>query len=50
MDAIEHLFMGYRLPRQLLVDYIVAYREAASIHLVDSAPMVVDWLSGLIEA
>lgn len=49
LEAIEHLLMGYRLPRQLLLDYLSAYHQAARVHLADSASVVVDWLAGLIE-
>jgi methanogenic corrinoid protein MtbC1 len=48
-DAIEHLLMGYRLPGQLLEAYLFAYHQAVQVHLADSAPMLVDWLSGLTE-
>ncbi len=49
IEEIEHLLMGYRLPRQLLLDYLVAYHQAARVHLAESAPVIVDWLAGLIE-
>jgi DNA-binding transcriptional MerR regulator/methylmalonyl-CoA mutase cobalamin-binding subunit len=49
-QAIEHLSMGYRLPRQLLMDYLEAYHQAARVHLAESAPVVVDWLAGLIDS
>jgi methanogenic corrinoid protein MtbC1 len=49
LTAMEHMLMGYRLPRQELLDYLVAYHQAARVHLSESAAIVVEWLSGLIE-
>jgi methanogenic corrinoid protein MtbC1 len=49
IGSMEHLLMGYRLSRQSLIDYISAYHQAVKVHLAESAPFLVDWLSGLIE-
>ena len=45
---IEHLLMGYRLPKEWIRDYVLAYYQAAIIHLGESASMIVDWLSQLV--
>jgi hypothetical protein len=45
---IEHLLLGYRLPKEWIVDYMVAYYQAAKIHLGESAHMIVEWLSQLV--
>ena len=45
---IEHLLMGYRLPKELVADFIVAYYEAARIHLDESASVIVDWLAQIL--
>lgn len=48
MTWIEHLLMGYRLPKEWVQDYVLAYYQAAKIHLGESAGMIVDWLSQLV--
>jgi hypothetical protein len=48
MTWIEHLLMGYRLPKEWVHDYVLAYYQAAKIHLGESAGMIVDWLSQLV--
>ncbi len=48
MAWIEHLLMGYRLPSSLIFDYVLAYYQAARIHLGESASLVVDWLAHLV--
>jgi len=45
---IEHLLMGYRLPKEWIHDYVLAYYQSAKIHLGHSASMIVDWLSQLV--
>jgi hypothetical protein len=45
---IEHLLMGYRLPKEFVADFIVAYYEAACIHLGESASIIVDWLAQIL--
>jgi DNA-binding transcriptional MerR regulator/methylmalonyl-CoA mutase cobalamin-binding subunit len=45
---IEHLLMGYGLSRTFILDYILAYYQAAKIHLGESAGAIVEWLSQLI--
>jgi methanogenic corrinoid protein MtbC1 len=47
---IEHLLMGYQLSRSFILDYVVAYYQAAKIHLGESARVIVDWLSYLIRS
>ncbi len=42
---IERVMVGYRLSKTLLADYMLAYYQAARIHLGESAAIVVDWLS-----
>jgi methanogenic corrinoid protein MtbC1 len=49
VEDIAHLLMGYRLPAQLLKDYLMAYHQAARVHLAESAQVLVDWLAGMIE-
>jgi DNA-binding transcriptional MerR regulator/methylmalonyl-CoA mutase cobalamin-binding subunit len=44
---LEHLLMGYDLPRALVIDYVVAYNQAVELHLGDSAGDIVDWLSNM---
>jgi methylmalonyl-CoA mutase cobalamin-binding subunit len=50
IGAIDHLLMRHRLPRQLLIDYLAAYHQAAKAHLLGPDPVVLEWLSGLVEA
>ncbi len=45
---IEYLLVGYRLPKDLIVDYVLAYYQATKIHLGESASIVVDWLTSLL--
>lgn len=45
---IEHLLVGYRLSKPLIADYILAYYQAARIHLAESATVIIDWLSGVV--
>ena len=45
---IEYLLMGYRLPKEWIHDYVLAYYQSAKIHLGHSASMIVDWLSQLV--
>lgn len=45
---IEHLLMGYRLPEEWVHDYVLAYYQAAKIHLGEPAGMIVDWLAQLV--
>jgi DNA-binding transcriptional MerR regulator len=47
---IEHLLMGYRLPKEWVLEYLLAYYQAAKIHLDEPASMIVDWLSQLVAA
>jgi methanogenic corrinoid protein MtbC1 len=46
---IEYLLMGYRLPRDFVSDYILAYYQAANIHLGDAATTIVNWLANLVK-
>jgi methanogenic corrinoid protein MtbC1/predicted DNA-binding transcriptional regulator AlpA len=48
INWIEHLLMGYRLPKEWIHDYVLAYYQSAKIHLGHSASMIVDWLSQLV--
>jgi methanogenic corrinoid protein MtbC1 len=48
INWIEHLLMGYRLPKEWIHDYVLAYYQAAKTHLGQSASMIVDWLSQLV--
>ena len=45
---IEHLLMGYRLPKSLPIDFVKVYYQAARIHLGEEAVMIVNWLSQMI--
>jgi methanogenic corrinoid protein MtbC1 len=45
---IEYLLTSYRPPKQLIIEYMLAYQQGASIHLGDSASMVLDWFSQLL--
>ncbi len=45
---IEHLLMAYRLPKDFIRDYVLAYYQAARIHLGDSASGIVDWLAQMV--
>lgn len=45
---LEELLVSYRLPRNLMVNYVLAYYQAARIHMGESAGMVVDWLARLV--
>lgn len=44
---IEHLLMGYDMPRATIVDYVGAYYQAVKLHLDESARDIVDWLADL---
>ena len=44
---IEHLLMGYDLTRELIVDYVEAYFQAAKLHLDEAAKDIVEWLAEL---
>jgi DNA-binding transcriptional MerR regulator len=44
---VENLLLSYRLPRESIVDYILAYNNAADNHLNESAAVVVNWLARL---
>jgi len=45
---IEYLLTSYRPPKQLTVEYLLAYQQGARIHLGDSASMVLDYFSQLL--
>jgi DNA-binding transcriptional MerR regulator len=45
---IEYLLMSYRLSKTFIADYVMAYYQAAKIHLGESAGAIVDWLSRLV--
>ena len=45
---IEHLLMGYQVPKLLIEDYIMAYYQAARIHLNEPASLIIDWLSQIL--
>jgi DNA-binding transcriptional MerR regulator/methylmalonyl-CoA mutase cobalamin-binding subunit len=45
---IKHLLMSYRLSKPLIADYIMAYYQAARIHLDEPSSIVVDWLAQLV--
>mgnify|MGYP001829211672 CR=1 FL=1 len=40
--------MGYRLPKTVIADYILAYYQAARIYLDEPAGIIVDWLSEIL--
>lgn len=44
---IEHLLMDYQLSKSFILDYVLAYYQAAKIHLGESAGVIVEWLSHL---
>ncbi len=45
---IEHLLMSYRLSKPLISEYVLAYYQAATIHLDESASIIVEWLSYIL--
>ncbi len=45
---IEHLLVNYRLSSERLRDYLLAYYQAAKIHLGEPAGAVVDWLAQIV--
>jgi DNA-binding transcriptional MerR regulator/methylmalonyl-CoA mutase cobalamin-binding subunit len=47
MEWIHYLMTSYRLPEEVVQEYIDAYYEAAKVHLGGSAKMIVDWLGEL---
>lgn len=47
---IEHLLVNFRPTRELLEQYLLAYCQAAQIHLDKPAAIVVDWLSRIVTA
>jgi DNA-binding transcriptional MerR regulator len=49
-DWVEGLLGNYRLPRQLLYEYLDVYRQAAKAHLDEGGAPVVDWLEGVVGA
>lgn len=48
MAYIEHLLVSYRLSREQLRDYLLAYYQAAKIHLGEPAGCIVDWLAQIV--
>lgn len=48
LNGIQDLLIAHRWPSSLLNEYLVAYHQAARIHLSDSANIIVDWLESLI--
>lgn len=48
MTYIEHLFVSYRPSSELLSDYLLAYHQAAKIHLGEPAAAVVEWLAQIV--
>ena len=48
INWIENLLMGYRLPKDLVADYILTYYQAARIHLDEPASIIIDWLSQVL--
>jgi methanogenic corrinoid protein MtbC1 len=45
---IEHLLISYRLSKPLIADYVLAYYQAARIHLGGPASIIGDWLSEIL--
>jgi DNA-binding transcriptional MerR regulator len=45
---IEHMLVSYRLSSELLNDYLLAYYQAAKIHLGEPAAAIVDWLAQIV--
>jgi hypothetical protein len=45
---IEELLVSYHLSSTFVREYILAYFQAAKIHLGESAKMIVDWLERLV--
>jgi DNA-binding transcriptional MerR regulator len=50
IDWVEGLLGNYRLPRQLLYEYLDVYRQAAKTHLDERGAPVVDWLERVVGA
>ncbi len=45
---VADLLVSYRPSPEFLHDYLVAYHQAARIHLTESGKLIVDWLTALI--
>jgi methanogenic corrinoid protein MtbC1 len=45
---IEYLLISFRPPKQLIIEYLLAYQQGVKIHLGDSASMVLDYFSQLL--
>jgi hypothetical protein len=48
MAYIEHLLVSYRLSSEQSRDYLLAYYQAAKIHLGEPAGAIVEWLAQIV--
>lgn len=48
LSGIQDLLSSHLQPASLIYEYVMAYYQAASNHLDDSASIIVDWLSHIV--
>lgn len=49
IEWIENLITNHDIPGEMLYDYLLAYYEAAQIHLDEPGEPILDWLASIIQ-